>query len=144
MVELSGNLIDFHVHVHENVGSLAAYGEVIQNSDLLTSLFESYEAVEYEKFQQYISHKWKKIPPTSGETTKEVDKKVWNWCKNHKAWGQYTYESCRSVAIKKYCNTHTNTVNNTTTQPTLPSPTPEVEVNNKLSSIVESGGFRLH
>jgi hypothetical protein len=57
MVEVSGNLIEFHTHVRETVGSLAAYGEVMQNTDLLTSLFEAYEAVEDEKFQQYITHK---------------------------------------------------------------------------------------
>jgi hypothetical protein len=25
-------------------------------------------------------HAWKKIPPTSNETTKEVEKKICNWC----------------------------------------------------------------
>jgi hypothetical protein len=57
VIELSGNLIDFHVHVRKTVGSLAAYGEIMQNTDLLTSLFEAYEAVEDKKFQQYIANK---------------------------------------------------------------------------------------
>jgi hypothetical protein len=57
MVELSGNPIDFHVHVCENVGSLSAYGEIMQNLDLLTSLLEAYEAVEDEKLQEYIANK---------------------------------------------------------------------------------------
>jgi hypothetical protein len=36
-LELAGNLIDFHTHVQETVRSLAAYGETMQNTDLLTS-----------------------------------------------------------------------------------------------------------
>jgi hypothetical protein len=216
MVELSGNLIDFHTHVRETVGSLAAYGEVMQNSDLLTSLFEAYEAVEDEKFQQYIAHKqiayeeglrytpnqimqlaethyrlrveagkwksptkkdieitalrvqidqiqnkapvamvantkapynandpkhaWKKVPPTTNETTKVVDKKTWNWCRNHKAWGQHTYESCRGVTIKKDRTTIPNS--NNTTQSDQPT-TPEVQVNSTLTSIIEEGAIRL-
>jgi hypothetical protein len=46
-------------------------------------------------------HAWKKIAPTSGETTKVVDKKIFNWCINHKAWGQQTYKKCRDLATNK-------------------------------------------
>jgi hypothetical protein len=84
-------------------------------------------------------NKWKKVPPSDGKTTKEHLGKTWNWCKNHKAWTQHSYESCKGVAVRTTRNSEPATTP-PTNPPTHASPT--VQVNPILTSIVEGGGYR--
>jgi hypothetical protein len=85
-------------------------------------------------------NKWKKIPPSNNKTTKEHLGNVWNWCKNHKAWTQHTYEACKDVSVR------TTKVNEGTAAssnaPTNTNPT--VQVNPILTSIVDGGGHRIN
>jgi hypothetical protein len=219
VTEYSGNLIDLHAYVRETMSNLAAYGEIMQDTDLVNSLFEEYEVVEDDKFQNYITnkqvsyeegtritpqqlmttienyyklrveagklksptkanneimalkvqieklqttnakvnnsvqgdgkHAWKKVPPKSGETTKEVDGRVWNWCKNHKAWCQHTYEKCRGVTVrpprtdKVAMNVAETTANNKGKGVPPDTNNPTVQVNDALTTIIEDGALKF-
>jgi hypothetical protein len=44
---------------------------------------------------------WKLKPPGKGDKhTKKVNKKTFNWCKNHKMWTVHTTAECKGVAPK--------------------------------------------
>jgi hypothetical protein len=52
IIELSGNIIDFHQYVNTITGALDAYGK--EYPELILNLFESYQKVEDKEFSTYI------------------------------------------------------------------------------------------
>jgi hypothetical protein len=88
-------------------------------------------------------NRWKKIPPTDNKTTKEHSGRTWNWCKNHKAWTQHTYEACKGVTARRTKTSDTANTNVPDTHPNTNSD-PTVQVNPVLTSIVEGGGYRIN
>jgi hypothetical protein len=52
IVELSGNVIDFHQHVNKITGALDSYGK--EYPELILNLFEAYQKVEDKEFSTYI------------------------------------------------------------------------------------------
>jgi hypothetical protein len=92
-------------------------------------------------------HKWKKVAPKDNIFIKEVEGRVWNWCKNHKAWTQHTYEACRGVTARSARANPAVVTPPPSASENMGTPVntnPTVQVNPILSSIVEGGAIRYN